>query len=94
MKPEIDARLHYVPAVGNIQDDNNSNPVDEIFLMQKKDSKRAWAEHYLYMVTVSGERGGADSIDMDNIVHHALPDLMNVMRVKFGQTCVYNMPHA
>lgn len=41
--------------------------------MQKKDSKRTWAEHYLYMVAVSDARGGADSLVLDNIVHHASP---------------------
>ena len=28
--------------------------------MAKKDARRTWAEHFLYMVAVSEARGGAD----------------------------------
>ena len=62
--------------------------------MQKKDSKRTWAEHYLYMVAVSDESGGADSLVLDNIVHHASPELMNVMRAKYDPTRVDYLRHA
>ena len=35
---------------------------------------------------VSDAKGGADSLVLDNIVHHASPDLMNVMRAKYDPT--------
>ena len=62
--------------------------------MQKKDSKRTWAERYLYMVAVSDARGGADSLVLNNIVHHASPDLMNVMQAKYDSTRVDYLRHA
>ena len=62
--------------------------------MQKKDVKRTWAEHFLYMVAVSDARGGADSLVLDNIVHHASPDLMNVMRAKYDSTRIDYLRHA
>uniref|UniRef100_A0AAV1UBX1 CCHC-type domain-containing protein n=1 Tax=Peronospora matthiolae TaxID=2874970 RepID=A0AAV1UBX1_9STRA len=43
--------------------------------MAKKDARRTWAEHFLYMVAVSEARGGADSLVHNNIVHHASPEL-------------------
>ena len=62
--------------------------------MQKKDLKRAWAEHYLYRVDLSGARGGADSLGLDNIVHHASPELINVMRAKYDPTRIDYLHHA
>ena len=62
--------------------------------IQKKYSKRTWAEHYLYMVAVSDARGGVDSLVLDNVVHHASPELMNVMRAKYDPTCVDTLRHA
>ena len=38
------------------------------------------------MVAFSDARGGDDSLVLDNIVHHASPDLMNVMRAKYEPT--------
>uniref|UniRef100_A0AAV1T9S2 Uncharacterized protein n=1 Tax=Peronospora matthiolae TaxID=2874970 RepID=A0AAV1T9S2_9STRA len=43
--------------------------------MAKKDARRIWAENFLYMVAVSEARGGADSLVLDNIVHHASPEM-------------------
>ena len=62
--------------------------------IQKKDFKRTWAEHYLYMVAVSEARGGADSLVLDNIVHHASPELMNGMRAKYDSTRLEYLRHA
>ena len=36
-----------------------------------KNSRRSWAEHYLYLVAVSEACGGADNLVLDNIVHYA-----------------------
>lgn len=52
--------------------------------MTKKEARRAWAEHFLSMVAVSDAHDGADSLVLDNIVHHASPELMNVMRAKYN----------
>ena len=46
------------------------------------------------MVAVSDERGGADSLVLDNFVHHASPELMNVMRAKYDSTRVDYLRHA
>ena len=46
------------------------------------------------MVAVSDARGGADSLVLDNIVHHASPDLMNVMRAKYDPTRFDYLRHA
>lgn len=62
--------------------------------MQKKDAKRTCAEHFLYMVAVSNARGGTDSLVLDNIVHHASPELMNAMRTKYDPTRVDYLHHA
>uniref|UniRef100_A0AAV1UE63 CCHC-type domain-containing protein n=1 Tax=Peronospora matthiolae TaxID=2874970 RepID=A0AAV1UE63_9STRA len=61
---------------------------------QKKEAKRSWAEHFLYLVAVSDPRGEADSLVLDNIVHHALPDLMNVMRAKYDPAWTDYLRHA
>ena len=50
--------------------------------MAKKEQRRTWAEQLLFMVAVSDTRGGADSLVLGKIVHHASPKLMNVMREK------------
>uniref|UniRef100_A0AAV1V901 Uncharacterized protein n=1 Tax=Peronospora matthiolae TaxID=2874970 RepID=A0AAV1V901_9STRA len=62
--------------------------------MTRKEARRTWAEHFLYMVAVSDARGGADSLVLDNIVHHASPDLMNVMRAKYDPTRSDYLRHA
>ncbi|CAI5733954.1 unnamed protein product [Hyaloperonospora brassicae] len=62
--------------------------------LAKKEARRTWVEHYLYMVAVSDARGGADSLVLDKIVHHASPELMNVMRAKYDPCRVDYMRHA
>ena len=51
--------------------------------MAKKDARRTWAEHFLYMAAFSEARGGADFLVLDTIVHHASPKLINLMLVKY-----------
>ena len=46
------------------------------------------------MVAVSDARGGTDSIVLDKIVHHASPELMNVMRAKYDPTRSDYLSHA
>ena len=60
----------------------------------KKQPKRTWSEHFLYMAAVSDARGGADSLALDNIVHDASPELMNVMRAKYDPTRSDYLRHA
>ena len=57
--------------------------------MTKKEARFTWADHFLYMIAVSDARGGTDSLVLDNIVHHALPELMNVMQAKYNLTRSY-----
>uniref|UniRef100_A0AAV1TI68 Uncharacterized protein n=1 Tax=Peronospora matthiolae TaxID=2874970 RepID=A0AAV1TI68_9STRA len=62
--------------------------------MAKKDARRTWAEHFLYMVAVSEACGGADSLVLENIVHHASPELVNVMRSKYEPNRLDYLRHA
>ena len=48
-------------AARNVLDDNYIKLGDKTFYAEK-DSKRTWAEHYLYMVAVSGPRGDGWSL--------------------------------
>uniref|UniRef100_A0AAV1UI68 CCHC-type domain-containing protein n=1 Tax=Peronospora matthiolae TaxID=2874970 RepID=A0AAV1UI68_9STRA len=38
-------------------------------------------------------RGGSDSLVLDNIVHHASPELIDVMMAKYDSTRPYYMRH-
>ena len=46
------------------------------------------------MIAVSEARGGADSLVLDNIVHHASTELINVMRAKYDPMRVDYLHHA
>ena len=46
------------------------------------------------MIAVSDARGGADTLVLDDIVHHASPELMNVMRAKYDSSSVNYLRHA
>uniref|UniRef100_A0AAV1V1J0 CCHC-type domain-containing protein n=1 Tax=Peronospora matthiolae TaxID=2874970 RepID=A0AAV1V1J0_9STRA len=46
------------------------------------------------ITAISEARSGADSLVLDNIVHHASPGLMNVMRAKHDPTRVDYLRHA
>ena len=46
------------------------------------------------MVVVSDARGSADSLVLDNIVPHASPELMNVIRAKYDPTRSDYLRHA
>uniref|UniRef100_A0AAV1T842 Polyprotein n=1 Tax=Peronospora matthiolae TaxID=2874970 RepID=A0AAV1T842_9STRA len=56
----------------------------------KKDSKRTWPEHYLYLVAVSDACGGADSNVLDNTVRYASAELSTVLMANrsFGRDVV------
>ncbi|CAI5733039.1 unnamed protein product [Peronospora farinosa] len=50
----------------------------------KKDHKRLWTEHYLYMVAVCDVcGGGAEARVLDNILYYASADLSTVLMAKF-----------
>ena len=55
-------------------------------LMAKNEARLTWTEHFLYMVSVSDARCGADLLGLDKIVYHTSPELMNVMRAKRDPT--------
>ena len=50
----------------------------------KKDPKRSWPEHYLYLVAVSDVCGGADAQVLDNIVNYASTKLHTVLMAKYN----------
>uniref|UniRef100_A0AAV1VBX8 Integrase catalytic domain-containing protein n=1 Tax=Peronospora matthiolae TaxID=2874970 RepID=A0AAV1VBX8_9STRA len=60
----------------------------------KKDSKRTWPEHYLYLVAVSDACGGADSNVLDNIVRYASAELSTVLMAKYDTSRVDHLAHA
>uniref|UniRef100_A0AAV1UQE0 CCHC-type domain-containing protein n=1 Tax=Peronospora matthiolae TaxID=2874970 RepID=A0AAV1UQE0_9STRA len=60
----------------------------------KKDSKRTWPEHYLYLVAVSDACGGADSNVLDNIVRYASAELSTVLMVKYDTSRADHLAHA
>ena len=60
---------------------------------QKKYIKRTWTENYIYMLDVNDAREVADMLVLDNIVHHASPELMSVMRAKYDPTRVDYLRH-
>ena len=62
--------------------------------MAKKEARRTCAEHFLYMVAVSDAGGVEDSLVLDNIVYHASPELMSVMRAKYDPTRSDYLRHA
>ncbi|CAI5727522.1 unnamed protein product [Hyaloperonospora brassicae] len=49
---------------------------------QRKDPKRSWPEHFLYLVAVGDARGGADELVLDNIVNFASAKLALVLKEK------------
>uniref|UniRef100_A0AAV1TFM7 DDE-1 domain-containing protein n=1 Tax=Peronospora matthiolae TaxID=2874970 RepID=A0AAV1TFM7_9STRA len=62
--------------------------------MKNEETECTWAERYLYTVAVRDALGCADSLIFDNIVHHASPELLNVMQVKPDPTRVVYLRHA
>uniref|UniRef100_A0AAV1V3T6 CCHC-type domain-containing protein n=1 Tax=Peronospora matthiolae TaxID=2874970 RepID=A0AAV1V3T6_9STRA len=51
----------------------------------RKDTKRSWPEHYLYMVAVCDAcGGGAEAKVLDNVVHYASADLTTVLMAKYN----------
>ncbi|KAL7691163.1 hypothetical protein Plhal304r1_c010g0040181 [Plasmopara halstedii] len=49
----------------------------------RKDAKRTWPEHYLYLVAVSDACEGAGAQVLDNIVHYATSELRTVLMAKY-----------
>ncbi|CAI5707058.1 unnamed protein product [Peronospora farinosa] len=60
----------------------------------RKDLKRSWPEHYLYLVAVSHACGGADQQVLDNIVHYASADLSTVLMAKYDNSRVDHLHQA
>ncbi|DBA02829.1 TPA: hypothetical protein N0F65_006619 [Lagenidium giganteum] len=49
----------------------------------RKDAKRSWREHLLYLVAVGEAAGTSDELILDNIVQYASPELKSVLRAKY-----------
>ncbi|CAI5725772.1 unnamed protein product [Peronospora destructor] len=60
----------------------------------KKDDKRSWSEHYLYLVAVSDAAGGAEQQVLDNIVRYASPELSTILMAKYETHRVDYLVHA
>lgn len=48
-------------------------------LIGRKDLKRSWPDHYLYLFAVSDATGGAEALVLDNVVQYAGTDLRQVL---------------
>ena len=59
----------------------------------KKDVKRSWSEHYLYLVAFSDAVGDAEQQVLDNIVRYASPDLSTILMAKYETHRVNYLEH-
>ena len=50
--------------------------------MQKKDPRKTWTQHYLYLVALGDAIGGADAQVLESIVYYVNPELKTVMCAK------------
>lgn len=55
-------------------------------LVSRKDPKRSWPEHYLYLVSVIDACGGTESLVLDSVLQYASSELRTVMMAKYGHT--------
>ena len=60
----------------------------------KKENKRSWPEHYLYLVTVSDAAGGAEQQVLDSIVRYASPELSTILMAKYDTHHMDYLVHA
>uniref|UniRef100_A0AAV1TGU4 CCHC-type domain-containing protein n=1 Tax=Peronospora matthiolae TaxID=2874970 RepID=A0AAV1TGU4_9STRA len=60
----------------------------------RKEGKRSWPEHYLYLVAVSDAAGGAEQQVLDNIVRYASPELSTILMAKYETHRVDYLVHA
>ncbi|GAB9471347.1 unnamed protein product, partial [Globisporangium polare] len=63
-------------------------------LTAKKDPKRSWPEHFLYLVAVSDATGGAEALVLENIVQYASLELRHVMMAKYDHNRIDFLCHA
>ena len=60
----------------------------------KKDMKRSWPAHYLYLVAVSDAAGGDEQRVLDNIVRFASPELSTILMEKYQTHRLDYLVHA
>lgn len=60
----------------------------------KKDGKRSWPEHSLYLVAFSDAAGGAEQQVLNIIVRYASPDLSTILMAKYETHRVDYLVHA
>ena len=60
----------------------------------KKENKRSWPEHYLYLVAVSDAAGGAEQQVLDNIVMYASLELSTILMAKYDTHRADYLMHA
>ncbi|CCI48058.1 unnamed protein product [Albugo candida] len=63
-------------------------------LTARKDPKRSWPEHFLYLVASSDARSGAEALVLKNIVQYASPDLSHVLMAKYDDNRMDYLLHA
>ena len=60
----------------------------------KKEGKRSWSEHYLYLIAVSDAAGGTEQQVLNNIVRFASPHLSTILMAKYETQRVDYQVHA
>ena len=60
----------------------------------KKDPKRTWPEHYLYLVALAEIVGNADVMVLENVVQYACSDLRPVLMARYDQRRYDYLQHA
>ena len=60
----------------------------------KKENKRSWPEHYLYLVDISDAAGGVEQQVLDNIVRYASPELSTILMAKYDTHRMDYLVHA
>ena len=93
MGAATETRARHGAAAPDVQDDDRGVPI-HVAVHDKERTATHLGQEFLLMVTVSDARVGADSLVLDNIVHHASPELMNVLRDKYDPTQSDYLCHA
>ncbi|DAZ97994.1 TPA: hypothetical protein N0F65_005152 [Lagenidium giganteum] len=60
----------------------------------RKDSKRNWNEHYVFLMALSKDVQNAHQLVLENLVHYAAPEIETLMMAKYDPWTVDWQTHA
>ncbi|CAI5733591.1 unnamed protein product [Hyaloperonospora brassicae] len=61
---------------------------------QRKESKRTWPDHFLYVAAIGGARDSADTLVVNEIVNHASAYIEIVIKAKCDPSRIEHLRHA